>query len=172
MRAADRIDAHFISLSAVFAALYVVGVVVLAPISFYVTQVRVADALLPLTIIGGWPAILGVTIGCTVANFFGGLGALDVVGGGLANLAAGYVGWRVGRGRFKGSWLIGSSLQTLIVSAVVGGYLSFLLTVPFKVSFLGVFTGSLISVNGMGYILLKMLGRSRLLMERLDYGKA
>ncbi|MGC8961636.1 MAG: QueT transporter family protein, partial [Candidatus Bathyarchaeia archaeon] len=137
MRIAERIDAYFISLSAVFAALYVVGVVVLAPISFYVTQVRVADALLPLTIICGWPAILGVTVGCMAANVFGGLGALDVVGGGLANLAAGYLGWRVGRGRFKGSWLIGSFLEALVVSAVVGGYLSLLFMVPLYISFLG-----------------------------------
>jgi uncharacterized membrane protein len=37
-----------VSLTAVFTALYAVGVVVLAPISFQVFQVRVVDALLPL----------------------------------------------------------------------------------------------------------------------------
>lgn len=167
MKFVEAVGAHFISLSAVFAALYVVGVVVLAPISFYVTQVRVADALLPLTMIFGWPAIIGVTVGCMVANLFGGLGAIDVIGGGLANLVAGYVGWKVGRMGFRGSWLVGSTLETLIVSGVVGGYLSFLFMVPLHLSFLGVFVGSIVSINGVGYMLLKILGGSRLLRERL-----
>ncbi|MEM2123429.1 MAG: QueT transporter family protein [Candidatus Bathyarchaeia archaeon] len=167
LKSHEMVDSYFISLSATFAALYVVGVVVLAPISFYITQVRVADALLPFTIILGWPAIVGVTVGCMAANLFGGLGLIDVIGGGLANLAAGYAGWRVGRMGFKGSWLTGSFLETLIVSATVGGYLSILFMVPFNISFLGVFIGSMVSINGVGYMLIKILGGSRVLKRTL-----
>ena len=165
------INVYSISLSAVFATLYTIGVVALAPISFYITQVRIADALLPLTILFGWPAILGVTIGCIVANLFGGLGVLDIIGGGMANLIAGYWGWRVGQMNFKGSWLIGSSLETIIVSSVVGSYLSILFTVPFMLSFLGVLIGSIISINGIGYLLLKTLSRSRFIRRPVKYGE-
>lgn len=165
------IDVYSISLSVVFAALYTIGVVALAPISFYITQVRIADALLPLTIIFGWPAILGVTIGCIVANLFGGLGALDIIGGGMANFIAGYIGWRVGRTNLKGSWLLGSSLETIIVSSIVGSYLSILFAVPFILSFLGVLIGSVISINGIGYLLLKALTRSKFIQGSIEYGK-
>jgi uncharacterized membrane protein len=84
-----------VTFTAVFAALYAVGVVLLAPISFQVFQVRIADALLPLSILFGWPAILGLTLGAFVANLFGGLGPVDVVGGTLANLLARYIAWRI-----------------------------------------------------------------------------
>ena len=74
-----------IVLAAVFAALYAVGVV-FWPISFQVFQVRVADALLPLAMLFGWPAILGLSLGAFVANIFGGLGPVDMIGGTLDNL--------------------------------------------------------------------------------------
>ena len=103
-----------------FAALYAVGVMVLAPISFQVFQVRVADALLPLAILFGWPAILGLSLGAFVANIFGGLGPVAIVGGSIANLIAGYVAWRVAAG--GGMWrvLVAIGLQILIVTAIVG----------------------------------------------------
>ncbi len=55
-------------LTAFFAALYAVGVVALAPISFLIFQVRIADSLLPLAIIFGLPACTGFSIGALVAN--------------------------------------------------------------------------------------------------------
>ncbi|HYB67202.1 MAG TPA: QueT transporter family protein, partial [Candidatus Acidoferrales bacterium] len=78
----------YITLTAVFAALYAVAVVFLAPISFQIFQVRLADALLPLAILFGWPAVLGLALGAFVANFFGGLGPIDIIGGAIANLIA------------------------------------------------------------------------------------
>ena len=42
-----------VTLAAAIAALYAVGVVVLGPISFQIIQVRVADALLPLSMLFG-----------------------------------------------------------------------------------------------------------------------
>ncbi|MBL7118911.1 QueT transporter family protein, partial [Candidatus Bathyarchaeota archaeon] len=40
-------------MAALFAALYAIGVIALAPISFMIFQVRIADALLPLSILFG-----------------------------------------------------------------------------------------------------------------------
>lgn len=149
-----------ISLAALLAAAYAVGVVVLAPISFHIIQVRVADALLPLSILLGWPAIIGLTIGTVVANLFGGLGAIDIVGGSLANLVAGVLAWRIGQGGARGSWLVAVLAEILVVTTIVGTYLSYLFGMPIEAGLLGVFLGSLIAIGLIGYSLLTAISRS------------
>jgi len=86
-----------ISLMIIFAVLYTVGVVALAPLSFNIFQVRVADALLALSIIFGWPAIVGISLGTIISNFFGGLGVIDVIGGTTANFIATLLAWKIGK---------------------------------------------------------------------------
>ena len=55
-----RLNTKKLAVVTVFAALYAVGVVFLAPISFGIVQVRVADAMLPLAMIFGLPGALGL----------------------------------------------------------------------------------------------------------------
>ena len=148
-----------IALTAIFAALYSVGVVFLAPISFQVFQVRVADALLPLAILFGWPAVLGLSLGAFVANVFGGLGPVDMVGGALANFIATLAAWRIARGRSKGWILVGIGVEILIVTFVVGSYLSYLLAIPLQLSWFGILLGSLVAIGVLGSILLLALSR-------------
>jgi uncharacterized membrane protein len=148
-----------ISLTAVFAAVYAIGVVSLSSISFQLFQVRVADALLPLSIIFGWPAIIGLTIGCLIANFFGGLGIIDIVGGSLANFIASFIAWKIGKLKFKGSWLLASIIETFIITSIVGFYLSFIFNVPLYASLLSILAGSLIAINLIGYFLLKAISK-------------
>jgi hypothetical protein len=151
-----------VSLTAIFAALYAVGVVVLAPISFQVFQVRVADALLPLAIIFGWPAVLGLSLGAVVANFFGGLGIVDIVGGGIANFLATYFAWNIGQRRMKGSWAVAVITQIAVVTIIVGSYLSYLLQMPLVISLVGVLLGSVVAIGLLGYALLLALSRPRI----------
>jgi len=148
-----------ISLTAVFAAVYAIGVVALSSISFQLFQVRVADALLPLSIIFGWSTIIGLTIGCLIANFFGGLGIIDIVGGSLANFIASFIAWKIGKLKFKGSWLLASIIETLIITSIVGFYLSFIFNVPLYASLLSILAGSLIAINLIGYFLLKAISK-------------
>ena len=68
-----------ISLIAIISALYSALVIGLAPISFLPIQIRIADAMLPLSIIFGMPAIIGLTLGTIVAYVFGGLGFVDII---------------------------------------------------------------------------------------------
>ena len=145
-----------------FAALYAVGVMVLAPISFQVFQVRVADALLPLAILFGWPAILGLSLGAFVANLFGGLGPVDIVGGSVANLVAGYVAWRVAAGGGKWRVLVAIGLQILIVTVIVGTYLSYILALPLGITWFGVMVGSIVAVGFLGLLLLRALSVERI----------
>jgi len=148
-----------VSLTIVFAALYVAAVIALAPISFSVFQVRAADALLPLGILFGWPIILGVSVGAVVANFFGGLGTIDVVGGGLANFIATFLAWKIGCLRVKGSWIYATAAEILTVSLIVGTYLSYLFNMPLKAGLFGVLLGSLIAIGILGYTLLEAFSR-------------
>src|SRR5512136_1159505 len=144
-----------------FAALYTVGVLVLAPISFQVFQVRVADALLPLAILFGWPAILGLSLGAFVANIFGGLGPVDIVGGSIANLIAGYIAWKVAAGGRMWRVLVAIGLQILIVTAIVGTYLSYILALPLGIAWFGVLLGSIVAVGFLGSLLLRALSVER-----------
>ena len=149
-------------LTAVFAALYCVGVVFLAPISFQIFQVRVADALLPLAMLFGWPAIVGLSLGAFVANVFGGLGPVDMVGGAVANFIATLAAWGLVKSRGRRWMLVGVGIEIAVVTLVVGTYLSYLLAIPITISWLGILLGSLTAIGVLGSILLYTLSRRNL----------
>jgi uncharacterized membrane protein len=151
-----------IALTAVFAALYAVGVVFLAPISFQVFQVRVADALLPLAMLFGWPAILGLSLGAFVANVFGGLGPVDMIGGAVANFIATLLAWGIVSRKGNRWMLLGVGVEILVVTLVVGTYLSYLLAIPLPLSWLGIMLGSLTAIGVLGSILLFALSRKNI----------
>jgi len=144
--------------------MYAAGVVFLAPISFSILQVRLADALIPLSILFGAPVVWGVALGNVVANVYGGLGYIDIVGGTIANLLAAYVGWKIGTRKFRGAKFAATVAQNLIVSSVVGSYLAMIFSVPLEVGFLGILLGSTISMNVIGYILTLAIEKTRLNM--------
>ncbi|MEM3578707.1 MAG: QueT transporter family protein [Candidatus Bathyarchaeia archaeon] len=153
-----RFESKDVALTAVFAALYAAGVVFLAPISFEVFQVRMADALLPLAVIFGLPAAVGTGFGCFVANFYGGLGVVDILGGAFANFVACVLAWRIG-GENVFRRFASCLTETTVITLVVGSYLSTLLDVPIEAGLLGVFLGSVVAVNILGFGLLEALYR-------------
>lgn len=159
-------------MTAVFAALYAIGVVFLAPISFQIFQVRIADALLPLAMLFGWPAVLGVSLGAFVANFFGGLGPVDMVGGALANFIATFLSWKLTRNRNRRWFFFGAAVEVVVVTLVVGSYLSYLLGFPILVGWTGVLVGSIVAMMVLGLPLLFALStpriRTLLHIHRLD----
>lgn len=156
--------------AAVFAALYTVGVAVLAPISFQIFQVRLADALLPLAIVFGWPAIIGLTIGAFVANFFGGLGPVDIAGGAAANFVATFAAWRVARNKGKAMMFLGVALEVALITLIVGGYLSYLFGMPLGVGLLGVLLGSVVAIGILGTMLLFGTSAGRIARVLRSYG--
>ena len=142
-----------------FAAVYAVGVYLLTPISFLAFQVRVADALLPLAILFGWPAIIGLSIGAFVANFFGPLGIVDIAGGALANFIATFLAWRISRNKGRFWKLIGVAEEIATVTLIVGTYLSYVLAQPLLLVWIGVLLGSIIAIGVLGSTLLFALSR-------------
>ncbi|WP_018249627.1 QueT transporter family protein [Orenia marismortui] len=77
----------------IIAAIYVVITYLLAPFSFGPIQVRVAEGLTLLPII--FPeSIWGLFIGCFIANYAGGMGAVDIIGGSLVTLLAAFITYK------------------------------------------------------------------------------
>lgn len=151
-----------LALASIFAALYAVLVIFLAVISFQLVQVRLADALIPLSIVFGWPAIVGVTIGCVVSNVVSPMPSImiDITFGSAANLIAGFLAWKVGRLKRERSLVnefLGCSAATIVITFIVGTYLAVVTEMEPWIWWLGVGVGSVISINVLGYILVQVM---------------
>ena len=136
-----------ISLISIFAALYTIGVVFLAPFSFLPVQIRIADSLLPLSIIFGIPAIIGLSLGTIVANMYGGLGFIDIIGGTFANLIATFVAWKL----CKNNVIVSG------ISIIVGVYIAYLFNLPIIIGITDIFIGSFLAVGILGSLLLTII---------------
>ena len=158
-----------ISLSAIFAGLYAILLIFLAPISFGPVQLRVADCLLPLAALFGWPMILGATLGCLVGNFVGGIIAfgaanpIDIIFGSIANLIATYAIFILRRRKF-----LGCVLGSVIIGLIVGGYLWLFVPAPelggiplpaWVAMMMSITISSLIAIAVIGYMLLMAISR-------------
>ena len=159
-------DTREITLAAVIAALYAALVIVLAPISFGPIQLRVADCLIPLAALLGWPAIFGVSLGAFIGNayFMSFTGPIDVIFGALANVIAATIIFRL-RERLIVACLAGS----VAIGAIVGGYLWIYFPPPeimglnlpvWLAMMISVALSSLVAVSIIGYILVQSLRAS------------
>lgn len=128
-----------VAVSAVMAALYAALTIVLAPISFGLVQLRIADALLPLPFVLGWPMAIGLCLGCAVANVFGGLGAVDILFGSFFNLVAGLL---VSNRKTCPHWILAWLYPTLVIGLSVPAYLTALFYQPYIVGVLSIMTST------------------------------
>ncbi len=168
-------DARDIALSAVFASLYAIMVVVQGLSAAAALQLRIADCLIPLAALFGWPTIVGLTVGCFVGNTVvsGPLpnGVYDVIFGPLANLIATVVIFQLRKRK-----LIGCILGAGIIGLIVGSYLWVIFTpqdifgyeLPstwplWTTTVLSVTVSSLIAIAIIGYSLLSVLSRPNIL---------
>ena len=153
-----------IAVASIIAALYAVLVILLPAISFMAWQVRIADALLPLSTVLGWPAVLGVTIGCFIGNLAApwgswGLVLIDAIGGSIANFLSSYIAYKIAYKKTRIWRIIAAFIEVLVVTAIVGTYLTFILTgsielgIPLFTIMSGIFVGSIISIGVIGLTL-------------------
>ena len=105
---------------AVIAAVYVVLCLALAPFSYGAVQVRIAEALCLLPVFGA-EYIVGVTLGCFLANLLGST-VIDVVFGTLATLLACLVTYKLRNVRVKGL-AIPASLPPVVFNMLIVGAL-------------------------------------------------
>ncbi len=162
-------DTKDVTLTALFISLYVVINLVQAatvgnPAISGPVQLRVADCLIPLAALFGWPVIVGVTVGGFLTNMYAFIHPVDVIFGPIANLIAATLVLLVRK----------HQLQACIIAAlpiggiVGGGYLWWFFDSPdiFGVDLpvwmamaISITISSLIATAVIGYALLRILSR-------------
>ena len=149
--------------TATIAGLYAALTMALVPISFYEFQVRVADALLLLPFFDffGPSAVIGLTIGCVMANLLSPFGVVDVVFGSLANLLASSIAWTMGRRSKSASALaVAAMSEAIVVSAIVGYFVLHVFGgVELTLALVGILVGEVVSICGLGIPLCIFISR-------------
>ena len=147
---------------AVIAAVYVVVCLVLAPFSYGAVQVRVAEALCLLPVFGA-EYIVGVTLGCFLANLLGST-VVDVVFGTLATLLACLVTYKLRDIRVKGLAIPASLPPVVFNMIIVGAFeITFFFSDGAPTAMLAVFNavtvgiGELIRCTVLGVALVKLI---------------
>lgn len=154
-----------------FAALYAALTLALAPYSFGPIQVRIAEALTVLPLLGFWP-IWSLTIGCALSNLIGAamgvnlLGYWDVIWGTLATLLAAYFTYSCKNITFKKIPVV-SLLMPILFNGLVVGYELTMVVGPYNFGMflfyaLSVALGESISVFVFGYPLYRYLKKTKL----------
>lgn len=138
---------------ALIAAIYAVITIILAPISYGNIQVRVSEALTLLPYFLGYQAAIGLWIGCMIANFYGGLGIIDIIFGALLTLIAGLF-----TARARNIYTAG--IYPVIINAFgIALILNLVVEAPYFLTVVYVGVGQLISVYLLGIPLMKLLNK-------------
>ncbi|MGQ9530333.1 MAG: QueT transporter family protein [Candidatus Bathycorpusculaceae bacterium] len=166
-----KFDSKDAALTAVFAALYVIinilqMISIGNPTVYGPIQLRVADCLIALAALLGWPIIMGVTVGCFLTNAYYFIGVYDILFGPLANFIAASLIFLIRRHRFT-ACLIGA----LPIGLIVGGYLWLFFPPPEVLQILpawaamivSITLSSLITIAIIGYLLLSTLSKPSIL---------
>ncbi|MCX8152820.1 MAG: QueT transporter family protein [Candidatus Bathyarchaeota archaeon] len=166
-----KIDSRDLTGTAVFAALYVVinilqAITVGNPTIYGPIQLRLADFMIALAILFGWPIISGVTLGCFLTNAYYFLGVPDVILGPIANFVAAWLVFLLRKRR-----LLACVAGSLPIGLIVGSYLWLFFPPPDVLSGLPAWSGmiisvtvsSLIAVAVIGYLVVSMLGRPNII---------
>lgn len=154
---------------AMIAAVYVVLCLALQPFSYGAVQVRLAEALCLLPVFGP-EYIVGVTLGCLLANALGST-VIDVVFGTLATLLACLVTYALRNLRVKGLALPASLPPVLFNAVIVGWEISVFFsdtpaTLPVTLfNMLTVGIGEVISCCILGVLLVRLIETNRQLKK-------
>ena len=139
---------------AMVAAIYVVLNIIFAPISYGPIQARIAEALVVLPFIDP-SAIMGLFLGCILANIYGGLGMVDIVGGSLCTLIAAYLTYKLKNPKL-------APLPPVLINAFgVGIYLHLLFDLPYWITVLYIGIGEFVACYVLGYPLLLLLIKNK-----------
>lgn len=171
------------SSSRALAALYATLVIVQGQSAAATIQLRIADCLVPLCALFGWPAIVGVTAGALAGNMFTSLpmsnGVYDVVFGPFANLLAGMIIFLLRKRR-----LIGCVLASVEIGLVVGSYVWMIFGAPSNIfnvgipvnwpfwtaSVVSITVSSLVAIAVIGYALLSVFSRESIAVSLKSRG--
>jgi len=121
-----KLDSRDLALTAIFASLYavinVVQTMMGGPITYGPIQLRLADCLIPLSALFGWPQVVGVAVGC-FSNAYYMLDPADVIIGPIVNFVAAFFILLLRRQR-----LVACISGAFTVGVPIGLYLYYLYT--------------------------------------------
>ena len=144
--------------TALIAAIYAVLTIILAPISYGPVQFRLSEILVLFAFID--PIyIIGLTLGCFLANLFGGLGIMDLVFGTIAtflsvsaiSLTSKFIKHRLT------SLIISSLWPTIFNGVIIGWMLNYVLQVPLLLTMFQVGIGEFVVVTIIGVPVFKLI---------------
>ncbi len=141
-----------IALISTLAALYILLVVGLGPLSFNQFQFRVANILLGIVPLAGLPAVFGITLGVLIGNITSTLGPIDML-----SAIPSFLGCLSIYYLRKKSVLLGLTVYTIIISVWVSYLLYIVVNLPFLENLFLILIGVGVVTIGFGYILYKTL---------------
>lgn len=110
----------------------------------------------PFPFIFGFPAVIGVTLGCIIANLFSPIGLPDMIFGPLLTLFAAFLSWKINFGK-----KIVACIYPVVVNALgVSAYVSIFFNVPYWLSFSTIFIGEFIAAVLLGYPLMTAIEKT------------
>jgi uncharacterized membrane protein len=155
-----------VATAAVYAAMYVVLTVAFSPISYGVINIRVANILMGLVPIVGWPAVVGQALGVFIANqpaLGDTLGPIDLV-----NVIPSFVfAWLVWKLRRR-SVFLGLTLYSIALGVSVSLSLSYAFNLPLEIELPQVTIGIFLATAVLGYVLYKAVRRTGVLQRRFE----
>lgn len=152
--------------AAIFAALYFGLTVVVAPIAYGPIQFRISEMLSVLPFdrkYGGFPAVVGLSTGCLLANVISPLGIADVTLGTFGTVVATVLVWQIGERLGRGdiqkviAGITSSMTQVVIIGVIL---LNVIFGMPIIESVGGVFIGEIATAGVGGVLLLKALEKT------------
>ena len=150
-----KIKTQDITYITIFAALYVFLVVILAPISFYVMQFRLAGILRP-GIAKKKTLVIGYGIGVFIANFFSPFAGLhELIFMPIMALISGIVAYEIAK-IYNYSYIIAGFVIAIIIALSVSWMMNQLFLLPIIVTLPGILISE-ITVNILGVFMYRLI---------------
>jgi len=165
-----RFNTDYLVKSAMIAALYVAITFVFQPISYGQIQFRISEILV-LFVFVDRKYLLGLTIGCAIANFFGPMGLVDVVFGTAATFISLIFIIKI---REK----IGTNIKSLFAAStgpaifnglIIGYELNLVYNLPLLPSILYVFLGQFVVVSIVGVFVFSKLIHNQKFIDIISF---
>ncbi len=179
----DSRDLALMAISAgLYAAINIVQTTMGGPITYGPIQLRLADCLIPLSALFGWPLILGVALGC-FSNAYYWLDPADVIVGPIVNFTAALIIFSLRRHKLascvSGSFAVGVPIGLYLYYLYIQGNPFIQQQVPvfpgstlplWSAFVLSLVISSLITIAVIGYVLLSALARPRIIEPLKSHG--
>jgi len=147
-----------VAVGALVASIYFMLTVILGNFGYSWIQVRISEALSPLPFLIGFPGVVGLTLGCVLANLFSPVGLPDLIFGPLMTLCAAILSWKFNFGK-----KIVACIYPVLVNAFgVSAYAFSFYGVPYMISVAMIAVGEFIAAVLLGYPLLRIIERSHI----------